>query len=295
MQPVIDLASSFLQEDHMWKPFNALLGLLALLVPWCASVEASEKPLDFEIQASNLNVRGQPSSSGIQVDRLGKGTRVTVYQRRGSWARISPDSNRWVHSGYLVRNLSGGLAYSVIDSDMIPGAKLSLDVRLSRKATEKELAQIARELKVGTQGSYSRAFILHYLPGMKPGAGAWATTHFNPSLQVKILGMTTEQEQALAGQVSSPGQQVIGVWLDETPYTANRTTLYKKGGKIFRERKFKDGSELTEEMIERSSSSGRRFDMRDRNTAGDYIVIRASGVLELRDSIGLISTARPVK
>ncbi len=279
----------------MRKPFNALLGLLGLLVSWCASVEALAKPLDFEIQASNLNVRGQPSSGAVQVDRLGKGTRVTVYQRRGSWARISPNRNRWVHSGYLVRNLSGGLAYSVIDSDIISGAKLSLDVRLSRKATEKELAQIARELKGGTPGSYSRTFILHYLPGMQPGAGAWATTHFNPSLQVSILGMTTEQEQALARQVNSPGQQVIGVWLDETPYTANRTTLYKKGGKIFWERKFKDGSELTEEMIERSSSSGRRFDMRDRNAFGDYLVINTSGVLELRDSIGLISTARPVK
>ena len=101
----------------MWKPLNALLGLLALLVPWFVSVEAVGKPLDFEIQASNLNVRGQPSSGGVQVDRLGKGTRVTVYQRKGPWARISPDSNRWVHSGYLVRNLSGGLAYSVINSD----------------------------------------------------------------------------------------------------------------------------------------------------------------------------------
>ncbi len=277
----------------MRKPFNALLGLLGLLVSWCASVEALGKPLDFEIQASNLNVRGQPSSGGVQVDRLGKGTRVTVYQRRGSWARISPNRNRWVHSGYLVRNLSGGLAYSVIDSDIISGAKLSLDVRLSRKATEKELAQIARELKDGTPGSFSRTFIVHYLPGMLPDAGAWATTHFNPSLQVSILGMTTEQEQALARQVNSPGQQVIGVWLDKSP-SANRTTLYKKGGKIFWERKFWDGSELTLEMIERSSSSGRRFDMRERNASGDYIVIRASGVLELRDSIGLISTARSV-
>lgn len=279
----------------MRKPFNALLGLLGLLVSWCASVEALGKPLDFEIQVSNLNVRGQPSSGGVQVDRLGKGTRVTVYQRRGPWARISPNRNRWVHSGYLVRTMSGDLAYSVIDSDMIPGAKLSLYVRLSRKATEKELAQIARELKDGTPGSYSRTFIVHYLPGMQPGAGAWATTHFNPSLQVRILGMTTEQEQALARQVNSPGQQVIGVWLDETPYMANRTTLYKKGGKIFWERKFTDGGELTNEMIERSSSSGRRFDMRDRNASGDYLVINRSGVLEFWDSDGLISTAPPAK
>ncbi len=277
----------------MRKPFNALLGLLGLLVSWCASVEALAKPLDFEIQASNLNVRGQPSSGGVQVDRLGKGTRVTVYQRRGSWARISPNRNRWVHSGYLVRNLSGGLAYSVIDSDIISGAKLSLDVRLSRKATEKELAQIARELKDGTPGSYSRTFILHYLPGMDLGAIAWATTHYSPSLKVKIQGLSIEQEQALAKRVSSPGQQVIGVWIDET--LNNRSTLYKKGGKIFWERKFKDGSGGTVEVIGRSWPTGRRFDERDGNAFGEYLVINRSGGLESWDSIGLISTARSVK
>ena len=277
----------------MLKPFNALLGLLALLVPWFVSVEAVGKPLDFEIQASNLNVRGQPSSGGVQVDRLGKGTRVTVYQRRGPWARISPDSNRWVHSGYLVRNLSGGLAYSVIDSNMVPGAKLSLTVRLSRKATEQELAQIARELKGGTPGSYSRTFIVHYLPGMELGAGAWATTHYNPSLKVKIQGLSIEQEQALAKRVSSPGQQVIGVWIDET--LDNRSTLYKKGGKIFWERKFKDGSGGTVEVIGRSWPTGRRFDERDGNAFGEYLVINRSGGLESWDSIGLISTARSVK
>lgn len=277
----------------MWKRFYALLGLLVLLVPWCASVEASEKPLDFEIRASNLNVRGQPSSRGIQVDRLGKGTRVTVYQRRGPWARISPDSNQWVYSGYLVRNLSSGLTYSVINSDMVPGVKLSLDVRLSRTATKKELAQIARELKGGTQGIYSRTFIVYYLPGMDPGAGGWATTHFNPSLNIRILGITSKQVRTLTSQAGSPGQQIIGVWLDQN--MASRATLYKKSGRIFWETKSTDGSKFTREMIERSSSSGRRFDMRDRNASGDYLVIRASGVLEFRDSDGLIYTARPIK
>ena len=107
--------------------------------------------------------------------------------------------------------------------------------------------------------------------------------------------MTVDQEQALARQVNAPGQQVIGVWLDESPFSANRVTLYKKGGRIFWNRKFTDGSELNDEMIERPSSSGRQFDMRDRNTSGDYLMINRSGVLEFWDSDGLISTAPPAK
>ena len=158
------------------------------------------------------------------------------------WARISPSMNRWVRSDGLVRKLSGGLAYSVIDSDVIPGVKLGLDVRLSRKAIEKELSR-----------------------------------------------------QPLARQAKSPGKQIIGVWFDRTPVMASRITLYKKGGRIFWEYDFKDSGKLTREVIERSSSSGRRFDMRNRNSSGDYLVIKRSGVLEIRDSYGLVTTAQPVK
>lgn len=171
----------------MSRPFTALLAIWAFLVPWCISVEASENLLDFESQASSLNVKG------------------------------------------------------------------------------------------------------------KSGSGSWVTTYFNLSLWVSIQGIANEQASTLARQAKSPSQQIIGVWIDHTPLMASRITLYKIGGKIFWEYDFKDGGKLTREVFERSSSSGRRFDMRNRNSSGDYLVIKRSGVLEIRDSYGLVTTARPVK
>jgi hypothetical protein len=35
---------------------------------------------------------------------------------------------------------------------------------------------------------------------MEIGAGAWATTHFDPTLEVKILGLPVEEEQEQVGQ-----------------------------------------------------------------------------------------------
>jgi hypothetical protein len=155
-----------------------------------------------------------------------------------------------------------------------------------------ELTQTAQELKNASPNSYARIFITHYLPGMEPGAGAWATTHFNPSLKVAILGMTQEQAESLARTANTANPDVIGVWLVEGQALPNRTTLYRKGGKVFQKQEFTDGGVLTEEMIERSSSAGRRFDTKEPNAWGDYLLLKPSGVLEVRDSEGLITTAR---
>ena len=127
-----------------------------------------------------------------------------------------------------------------------------------------------------------------------PGAGAWATTHFNPSLKVAILGVTQEQAKSFSRTASTTDRDVIGVWLVEAQALPNRTTLYRKGGKIFQKQEFTDGSVRNEEMIERPSSSGRRFDTKKPNAWGDYLLLNSSGALEIRDSEGLITTARPI-
>ena len=271
----------------------------------------------YYVTANSLNERSAPN--GEVVNKVHRGQALKVTEIQNGWARVTEDSSspRWVSLAYLSRekpeelpqpsipteNIDGqtaalpkgsDLKYSVIDSDVIPGTKLSLVVRLSRKASEKELTQIAQELKNATRDSYARIFITHYLPGIEPGAGAWATTHFNPSLKVAILGMTQEQAESLARTASTASQDLIGVWLVEAPALPNRTTLYRKGGKIFQKQEFTDGGVLTDEMIERPSSSGRRFDTKEPNAWGDYLLLKPSGFLEVRDSEGLITTARPI-
>lgn len=79
-------------------------------------------------------------------------------------------------------------AYSVVDSKIIPGVKRSLDIRLNKQLSEEELRVIAHKLKAQDSRPYERTFIGYYLPGMPVNAGYWATTHFNPNLEVRILG-----------------------------------------------------------------------------------------------------------
>ena len=89
------------------------------------------------------------------------------------------------------------VSYSIINSTATAGIKRSLDVRLNKRVAEDTLRALALKLKSQDSRDYDRTFITYYLPGMTVGAGAWATTHFRPDLEVKIWGLWTEEEKKL--------------------------------------------------------------------------------------------------
>ena len=93
-----------------------------------------------------------------------------------------------------------GVTYRIVDKKIVPGIKRGLTVRLDRKVSAGILYSIAMELKNSDPDSYQGTFIEYYLPDMEVGSGAWATTHFNPVLQIRILGLTVQQEKALKRQ-----------------------------------------------------------------------------------------------
>ena len=78
--------------------------------------------------------------------------------------------------------------YTIISESTMSPWKRSMDVRIERRATEEELRAIAAKLKARDRRSYNRTFISYYLPGMKPGSGHWASTHYEgDKVQVDIV------------------------------------------------------------------------------------------------------------
>jgi len=188
-----------------------------------------------------------------------------------------------------------GVNYTVIEKTNLGTVKGSIVIRLEKKVTRDLLHKLALNLKKAQPRKYDRLFIEYYLPGMTPGSGAWATSHFNPNLEVKILGTTIEEEKALkAGSKKSSGK-IIGEWLDESPYVGAKYTLMKKNGKIIMVRKFRDGSSSEKEMIQKNHSGKLRFEEKDGNDFGEYYLIEKNGNLGAYDSAGLISTMRAIK
>lgn len=187
------------------------------------------------------------------------------------------------------------VSFSIIAADSIPDIKRSLDIRLNRKVSAETLRAIALELKAQDESAYERTLITYYLPGMTVGAGAWATTHFDPALEVRILGLTAEDEKALAAQLEPASREIIGQWLDESPFIGGRITIFREKEKLYIENAFKDGSRLTKELTEGKSPRGRRFDKVEGSSSGDHWVILPNGNLEVRDNDGPIATAKKVR
>jgi len=185
-------------------------------------------------------------------------------------------------------SIPSDVSYEIIQTDVIPGIKRSLDVRLSRKVDRASLRAIAQELKKRDSSRYQRTFILYYLPGMEVGAGAWASTHFNPALDVRILGISAEDEKALREEPIPLGWEVLGRWLDEV--AGSRITMFRQDGNLFVEYKFQDGSSWRRELRETQSNRGLRFD--EVNADDEYLIINRAGDLELWDQQGLIRVAK---
>jgi len=186
------------------------------------------------------------------------------------------------------------VTYSIIDSSTIPGIKRMLDIRLNKKVSADTLRAIALRLKSQDSRSYERTFIGYYLPEMKVGAGGWATTHFNPNLEVRILGLTDEQEKALIQQIDDPLRELIGSWIDDRMGVGNRTTIFRRNGKIFMENTYPDGSSGQKIIVAKRSTKGKNFVNKEDNGLGEFYLIDSKGNLQLWDQDGLISTAKKI-
>jgi hypothetical protein len=191
--------------------------------------------------------------------------------------------------------IPGDVTYLVINTDALPRIKRSLDVRLNKKVSSSVLGAIALVLKSRDSGEYERTFMAYYLPGMEVGSGAWATTHFTPNLKVQILGLSKENEERLLAETEPSNREIIGQWLDESPFVGGKVTIFRESGKLFSERKFPDGGVLKKELVERDSTLGQRFDFLEGSNFGDCWIISPSGTLLICDDQGLISTAEKIR
>lgn len=184
--------------------------------------------------------------------------------------------------------------YTIIKKTTSGGIKSSIDIRLKKKVSANILKKIAMELRNTTSKKTKNLFVTYYLPGMKPGSGAWATSHFTPELKITILGLTSEDEKKLKSDSQNGTKgSIIGEWLYEI--AGAKYTFLKKEDKIIMIRKFKDGSGSETEMIKKKQSGKIRFEEKDGNSFGEYYIIEKNGGLGAYDDSGQITIMPSLK
>lgn len=188
-----------------------------------------------------------------------------------------------------------GVSYIIIEKSSMGNIKLSIDIRLEQKVSKDFLQKLALKLRQDEPIKYDRIFICYLLPGMTPGAGAWATSHFNPNLKVKILGTTIEEEKTLMSKPKDSSAEIIGEWIDESPYSGGKYTFLKRKGKIIMIFTLKGGIASEKEMLQKKQSGKLRFEEKEGNDFGEYFLIENNGQLSLYDNSGFGFSMRPIK
>lgn len=167
-------------------------------------------------------------------------------------------------------------------------SKDSLDIRLSKKIDESALREIATELRRDRR-QYDRLWIAYYLPGMIPGAGAWAITHFTPGLEIQILGSTEEEEKVLDA-VTVKADEIIGKWRDDRPMAANAMIIFRVAGKLKIKTTFVDGSTGEQGLVAKKVNGKTRYDYVE-YFHGEYFIVESNGNLGMYSSDGKFGEA----
>jgi len=90
--------------------------------------------------------------------------------------------------------------FRIIEEKEYNSSECILRIRVSEQLDKNQLTEIAQLIRTDYH-SYKRLLIFYLLPEMEITDGAWATSHFNPNLEVKILGTPEEQKARIEKKV----------------------------------------------------------------------------------------------
>ena len=182
--------------------------------------------------------------------------------------------------------------YTIIDEDANDKlGKSNLNIRLNKKTSELTLIAIAKELK-SDRKKYDKLWIFYHLPDMKVGSGCWATTHYTPKLEVKILG-TTEKEDKKAEKVHVTGE-ILNKWKNNMMMMESTIYLVKEDDKLIMKSVYKkDGSQVEEMVKENNKNKHTRYDYENKH--GEYYQLESNGDLGMYDKQGKFNTCKSIQ
>ncbi len=170
-------------------------------------------------------------------------------------------------------------------------SKNSLDILLKRKVDTQTLRQIAYGL-LSSRKEYERLWIFYYLPGMTPGHGAWAISHFTPEsgVEIEILGSSIKQDKEMESTPSIPGT-IIGKWQNNIP--AYTMTIVKQSDSLKIITIHKDGSSSERSLRERKYNGKTRCDYIE-YFHGEYFILENNGNLGMYGNNGKFGEASKI-
>lgn len=191
------------------------------------------------------------------------------------------------------------VSYTIISENIVPRHKRGLDVRINKKVSERVLEAIAFEIKESDSRKFKRTLIGFYLPEMELNKGCWATTHFDPELEVRIIGLSIEEEKKLTKTNTNSQATIVGSWLQEDEPFPGKLDITLIEETYYLEKTYRDGGKSKDALVEKRFKKGRKFVKEGSKKGSDYYLITKKGVFQLwsQDYDGsyvLVVEAKPI-
>lgn len=175
--------------------------------------------------------------------------------------------------------------YEIISDDKTRGIVRKVSVELPKRISEQQLRQIANEIKNSDSKGYDRTLIMYRIKD-EQSVAAWATTHFDPSLEVKFIGLSSDNFKKLLNIKHDVDGEVIGQWISPNGFTDHIVVLYKKDKKYFKQDFYIDATLKPYELLK----DGATYRYKDPDET-QYFIIDSGGNLEYHGESGKIYKA----
>lgn len=184
---------------------------------------------------------------------------------------------------YKKETLPDNFSYKIIqDNSDIIIEKNQLAIEINQKLTEGQIATLAEKL-FNSKKKQRRFYIAYLLEGMKYGSGAWATSHYDPELDIQILGSSLIEDENMAKiSMEQIDGEVIGKWKEDL-YNSYIYIIFKKENKYYLKTIYKNGQTVINELLELKVQKTTKYLYKNGGYDREYFQLNFEGNLELYD------------
>lgn len=184
-----------------------------------------------------------------------------------------------------------GYEYEILKDEFREGLPRKVEVQLSRRLTDAELAEISKKIREESDVDADKTYIGFRVRGQTFGS-YWASASFEPQYQGNIIALSAADYETLTNRDLSDYQAVQGVWVRDGAL-GHLMVLYTMNGKYFIDSVFADGGKNRDEYLAKRLPDGAlRLETPD-NGFGEYYVMTADGTLQGWGENGVYITLRP--
>lgn len=171
-----------------------------------------------------------------------------------------------------------GFEYEIIKDEFSGGRPRKVEVLLSRRLTEAELADVSEKIRDDSDTDAEKTFIGFRVRG-QTFSSFWANASFEPEYRGNVIALNAADYDKLSKLDLSSYVEPMGAWLRDGAL-GHLMVLYTKDGKYFIDSIFASGGRNAEEYLAKRLPDGTlRLETPD-NGFNEYYIVRTDGVLQ---------------